>query len=179
MNSQLVDLPPKNPDRELYLIGFRLDPATEDPQFYTLIGSEGEEELPITRGDRVLFFRKPKDASRALAACDNGFRHVRPVPSELELLCDIAGAMHVANQEDEDADGLLFEVIAVLDDVLRAVKLTPPAQFTQVLSGVAERLTEAQEFASYLAGTETARERLEDALLWCVGAIMVKSSWVE
>lgn len=179
MNSQLVDLPPKNPDRELYLIGFRLDPAAEGPQFFTLIGEEGEEELPITRGDRILFFRRAKDALRALALCDNGFRHVRPVPSELELLCDISGAMHVANQEEEDGDGLLFEVIAVFDDVLRAVKLTPPAQYTSVLAGVAERLSESPEFASYLASTDTARERLEDALLWCVGAIMVKSSWVE
>jgi hypothetical protein len=179
MNSPLVELPPKNPDRELYLIGFRFDPAAESPQFYTLIGSEGEEERPITRGDRILFFRKPRDAARALAACENGFRHVRPVPAELELLCDVGGAMHVANQEDEDGDGLLFEVIAVFDDLLRAIQLTPPAQFTQVLAGVAERLTESPEFASYLAATETARERLEDALLWCVGAIMVKSSWVE
>jgi hypothetical protein len=179
MNSPWVDLPPQKPDRELYLIGFRLDPAAEEPQFYTLIGADGDEERPVTRGDRVLFFRKPSAAARALAACDNGFRHVRPLPTELELLCDIAGAMHVANQEDEDADGLLFEVIGVFDDVLRAVRLTPPAQFTEVLSGVAGRLTEAQEFASYLAATETARERLEDALLWCVGAIMLKSSWVE
>jgi hypothetical protein len=179
MHSELVELPPKNPNRELYLIGFRLDPAAEGPQFYTLIGSEGDEERPITRGDRLLFFREPARAAHALASCDNGFRHVRPVPQELELLCDIGGALHVANQEAEDGDGLLFELIAVFDDLLRAVKLTPPPEFGSVLAGVAGRLSESAEFASYLEATGAPRERLEDALLWCVGATMAKSSWVE
>jgi hypothetical protein len=179
MNSQVVMLPPKEPTRELYLIGFRLDPTAEGPQFYTLMGSEGEDERPITCGGRVLFFRKPAAASRALAACDNGFRQVRPVPAELELLCDIGGALHVANQEEEDADGLLFELIAVFDDLLRAVKLAPPPEFVSVLAGVAGQLTESREFAGYLAASGATRERLEDALLWCVGAAMAKSSWVE
>ena len=179
MNRQLVNLPATEPARELYLIGFRLDPAAEAPQFYTLMGSEGEDERPIAREGRVLFFRKPSQAARALAASDNGFRQVRPVPRELELLCDIAGALHVANQLDEDADGLLFELIAVFDDLLRAVQLSPPPEFIDVLSGVASRLTQSQEFASYLESSGQSRERLEDALLWCIGAAMAKSSWVE
>ena len=179
MNSQVVKLPPREPTRELYLIGFRLDPAAEAPQFYTLMGAEGEDERPITRDGRVLFFRKPAQAARALARCDNGLRQVRPVPHELELLCDIGGALHVANQQDEDGDGLLFELIAVFDDLLRAVKLAPPPEFAVVLAGVAGRLTESPEFRSYLDASGQTRERLEDALLWCVGAVMAKSSWVE
>jgi len=179
MNSQLVDLSTKPPQRELYLIGFRFDPAAAGPQFYTLIGSEGEDERPITRGERILFFRQPTDAQRALAESDNAASQAGPVPTELELLCDVAGALHVANQQDEDTDGLLFEVIAVFDDLLRAVKISPPSEFTGVLAGVAERLSESNEFTSFLQTSGTARERLEDALLWCVGAIMVKSSWLE
>ena len=99
MQTPLVIFPPKTPSKELYLIGFRLDPAAEGPQFYTLIGSEGENESPITLGDRILFFRQPSDASQALGASDNGFSDVRPVPGELELLCDISEALYVANQE--------------------------------------------------------------------------------
>ena len=179
MDRPLVHLSATEPDRELYLIGFRLDPAAQDPQFYTLMGSEGDDERPIAREGRVLFFRKPASGARALAASDNGFRLVRPVPRDLELVCDVAGALHVANQLDEDADGLLFELIAVFDDLLRAVKLSPPPEFIDVLSGVAARLTQSQEFASYLDSSGQSRERLEDALLWCVGAAMAKSSWVE
>ena len=179
MDNQLVAFPPKNLKRELFLIGFRMDPAVEGPQFYTLMGSEGDSERPITCGGRVLFFRRPAEAGQALAASDNGFRDVRPVPAELELLCDIGEALHVANQEEDDGDGLLFELIAVFDDLLREVKLTPPAEYAAVLAGVSERLGESQEFASFLAASGVTREKLEDALLWCVGAVAAKSSWVK
>jgi hypothetical protein len=179
MDNSLDAFPPKELNRELYLIGFRMDPAMEGPQFYTLIGSEGDCERPITRGGRVLFFRGPALAAKALAASDNGFCEVRPVPAELELLCDVGEALHVANQEEEDGDGLLFELIAVFDDLLREVKLTPPAEYSTALAGVSGRLGESTEFASYLAGSGLTREKLEDALLWCVGAVAVKSSWVE
>jgi hypothetical protein len=178
MDSPLVAFPPKVFNKELYLIGFRVDPGADGPQFYTLIGSEGESERPITRDDRVLFFRQPADALKALAASDNGFRDVRPVPVELELLCDVSEALYVANQENEDADGLLFELIAVFDDLLRAVKLNVPAEYSNVLGAVATRLGESREFASFLAGSGLTREKLEDSLLWCVGAVTVKSSWV-
>ena len=104
---------------------------------------------------------------------------MRPVPTELELLCDVSEALYVANQEDEDADGLLFELIAVFDDLLRAVKLTFRPSTRPYWLRWPSRLGEAQEFASFLAESGLTRERLEDALLWCVGAVTAKSSWVE
>jgi hypothetical protein len=179
MDSQTIAFPPRKLKKELYLIGFRMDPEAEGPQFYTLVGSEGENERPITRAGRVLFFRTPKEAARALATSDNGFKSVRPVPTEIELLCEVGEALYVANQLDEDADGWLFELIAVFDDLLRSVQLSPPAEYTDVLSAVAARLVESTEFASFLAAEGLTRQRLEDALLWCVGAVMAKSSWVE
>ena len=99
----MVKFPPTQETRELFLIGFRMDPASEGPQFYTLIGSGGDDERPIPRGGRILFFRRPADAAKALAASDNGFADVRPVPVELELLCDIGEALHVANQKETTA----------------------------------------------------------------------------
>jgi hypothetical protein len=178
MDSQFVAFPPKPPNRELYLIGFRMDPSVEGAQFYTLLLADGGSEHPITKDGRVLFFRRPADALKALGASDNGFREVRPVPTELELLCDISGALYVANAEVEDADGVLFELIAVFDDLLRAVKLNVPTEHAAVLSAMAARLGETPEFASWLEESGLTREKLEDALMWCVGAVAVKSSWV-
>jgi hypothetical protein len=179
MDSELVTFPPKAPNRELYLIGFRIDPTVEGPQFYTLIGSQGDSERPITKGNRVLFFRRAADAPKALTASDNGFNDVRPVPTELELLCDICEALYVANTQEEDGDGLLFELIAVFDDLLRAVKLNVPAEYTAVLAAIAARLGETPEFASLLAENGLTRETLEDALMWCVGAVAVRTTWIE
>jgi hypothetical protein len=179
MDSQFVAFPSKPLNWELYLIGFRIDPAAEGPQFYTLVGAEDGSERPITKGDRVLFFRRPEDALKALTASDNGLRDVRPVPTELELLCDIGEALYVANSKTEDPDGVLFELIAVFDDLLRAVKLNVPDDYTAVLSAVATRLGESTEFAGFLAESGLTREMLEDALMWCVGAVTVKSTWVK
>ena len=109
---------------------------------------------------------------------DNGFGDVRPVPTELELVCDIGGALYVANAENEDTDSLLFDLIAIFDDLLRAVKLNIPEEHTAVLRALAERLGENPEFASFLEESGLSREKLEDALIWCVGAVGVKSSWV-
>ena len=74
---------------------------------------------------------------------------------------------------------MLFELIAVFDDLLRAVKLKVPDEYAEVLGATAARLGESQEFASFLAESGLTREKLEDALLWCVGAVTAKSSWVE
>jgi len=73
---------------------------------------------------------------------------------------------------------VLFELIAVFDDLLRAVKLNVPAEYTAVLRAMAERLGENPEFGSLLKESGLTREQLEDALMWCVGAVAVKSSWV-
>ena len=81
-------------------------------------------------------------------------------------------------RKTEDGDGLLFELIAVFDDLLRAVQLNVPAEYAAVLGAVAARLGESREFASFLAERGMSREKLEDALLWCVGAMAAKSSWV-
>ena len=179
MPSDLVSFPPKQLPRELYLIGFRLDPAADGPEFFTLMGEEGESERPITRDSRVLFFRQPLHGLKALMASNNGFADVRPLPKELELLCDISGALYVANSQNADEEGVLFEAIAVFDDLLRAVQLSVPDHYARVLALVAGRLTENPEFATFLDAEKLSRNELEDALMWCVGAVMVKSSWIE
>lgn len=179
MDNQFVSFPPKPVNRELYLIGFRLDPGVEGPQFYSLIGVENGNERPITCGDRILFFRTPELAQKALEASDNGFSDVRPLPTELELLCEISEALYFANAEKADTDGVLFEMIAVFDDLLRAVKLSVPEEYAAVLGAMGARLQDNPEFASFLEESGLSREKLEDALMWCVGAVTVKSSWID
>jgi hypothetical protein len=58
------------------------------------------------------------------------------------------------------------------------VKLSVPPEYSAVLSAAAEGLGEDPELAAFLDGTDMTREKLEDALLWCIGAVTAKSSWV-
>ena len=89
-----------------------------------------------------------------------------------------ADALHIANSQPEDTDGVLLETIAIFDDLIRAIQINVPAQYMSVLSALSERLATEPEFATMLADTGLDRETIEDALMWCVGAVVVKSRFV-
>lgn len=178
MSSDFVPFPPREPTEGLYLVGFRLDPAVEGPQIYALFVLESENDRPAARDHRILFFSDPRRAPDALKLADNDFARFPVIPTELEILCDVAQALYIANAQNEDKDGVLLECIALFDDLIRATQINVPAQYMAVLSAVSERLASDHEFATMLAETGLDRETLEDALMWCVGAVTVKSTIV-
>jgi hypothetical protein len=177
VSSGFVPFPPQEPSEALYLVGFRLDPAHEGPQFFTMFVLESENDRPLTRGGRVLLFRDKSRAPEALKLSDNDMERLGPAPKEMEIFCDVAEALHVANAMEQDSDGVLLECIALFDDLIRATRINVPANYMSVLSALSERLATTPEFASMLAETGIDRETIEDALMWCVGAVAVKSSW--
>lgn len=178
MSSDFVPFPPPPPTEALYLVGFRLDPDAEGPQFYTLFVLESENDRPLVADGRIVFFTEPARAADALKLSDNDMARLGPASSELEMLCDVAEALHIANAQDADTDGILLETIALFDDLIRAISINVPAQYMSVLSALSERLATTPEFATMLAETGLDRETIEDALMWCVGAVAVKSRWV-
>ena len=178
MSSDFVPFPPPEPTEALYLVGFRLDPGAEGPQLYTLFVLESENDRPLARENRILFFADPSLARNAAKFADNDFARFPVIPDEIEILCDVAQALYIANTENEDRDGILLECIALFDDLIRAAQINVPAQYMAALSAVSERLSTTPEFATMLAETGLDRETLEDALMWCVGAITVKSTIV-
>jgi len=178
VSSDFVPFPPPPPTEALYLVGFRLDPEAEGPQFYTLFVLESENDRPLIATRRVIFFAEPKLAAEALQLSENDMSRLGPAPSELEIFCDVAEALHIANAQDADSNGILLETIALFDDLIRAIAINVPAQYMSVLSALSERLATTPEFATMLAETGLDRETIEDALMWCVGAVAVKSRWV-
>ncbi len=178
MSSDFVPFPPPPPVEALYLVGFRIDPEAEGPQFYTLFVLESENDRPLVANGRVVFFAEPGRAAEALQLAENDMSRLAPAPKELEILCDVAEALHIANAQDADTDGVLLETIALFDDLIRAISINVPAQYMSVLSALSERLSSSPEFATMLAETGLDRETIEDALMWCVGAVAVKSRWV-
>ena len=176
--SDFVPFPPPPPTEALYLVGFRLDPDAEGPQFYTLFVLESENDRPLLANGRVVFFAQRSQSGSALTLADNDVSRLAPAPTELEILCDVAEALHIANALDADTDGTLLETIALFDDLIRAISINVPAQYMSVLSALSERLTTNPEFATMLAETGLDRETIEDALMWCVGAVAVKSRWI-
>lgn len=178
MSSEFVPFPPPPPTEGLYLVGFQLDPNAEGPQLYTLFVLESQNDRPLVANGRVIFFSDPAHAAEALSLADNDMSRLGPAPTELEILCDVAEALHTANALDADTDGTLLETIALFDDLIRAVQINVPAQYMSVLSALSERLATSPEFATMLAETGLDRETIEDAMMWCVGAVAVKSRWI-
>ncbi len=171
----MPELPVLHPraHEELLLIGFRVDARHDGPQFYTLLAVGGDDERPITSGGRVVFFVHPKLAAKALAL-DPGMAELGPPPEAIETFCDVAEALYRINSQQADPDGVILDCLLVFDDLVRAAKLHMPDRYQGILTELAARLTEGAPLRSIFTN-QSLREHVEDALLWCVGAVTVKA----
>lgn len=175
--NDLPILQQKTPE-DLFLVGFRIDPAVDGPQFYTLFALGGENERPITTvGDRIVFFTRPGFAKKALAIGDPTMQALGDPPEELEMLCDVAQALYLVNSEGADPDHIVRDCLEMLDDLVRATRLSMPPSYQEALSDLMEHLVKTPMFGEHLRDHNT-RERVEDAFLWCVGAVTMKSKMV-
>jgi len=172
----IIPSQPRPRPEELVLVGLRLDPQHEGPQFYTLLAVGGDNERPITADGRLLFFPRPELADKALAL-DSSLAPLGPPPREVETFCDIAEALHLVNSQDTDPDGVVLECLLIFDDLVRATRLHMPDRYQGLLTELAARLTERAPLGQIFS-SHSLREHVEDALLWCIGAIAVKSRMV-
>ena len=78
------------------------------------------------------------------------------------------------NSQPADPDGVVLESLLMFDDLVRASKLHMPDRYQGLLTELAARLTEGAPLKTVFK-THALREHVEDALLWCVGAITVKA----
>jgi hypothetical protein len=175
----ILNLKPQPPDpEELYLAGFRIDPNAEGPQFYTLFAMGGENERPITTvGDRVVFFTRPELAAKALEIGDPSMSELGAPPERLGVLCDVAQTMYLVNSESVDPDHTILDCLEVLDDLVRATRLNMPPPYQEALTNLMEHLLKTHTYGEFLR-EHGGRERLEDALLWCVGAVTMKAKMI-
>jgi len=164
---------PKHPHEDLVLVGFRLDANHDGPQVYTLLAVGGENERPPTAEGHIIFFTRPQLAARALAL-DAGLARLGPAPEEIETFCDVAEALYRVNSQNADPDGVILDCLLVFDDLVRATKLHMPDRYQGILTELAARLTEGAQLRTIFSSAAL-REHVEDALLWCVGAVTVKA----
>ena len=158
---------------ELVLVGFRVDAQHEGPQFYTVLAVGGDNERPIVDEGRLIFFASAPQAEAALTL-DPSMRNLGAPPAEIETFCDIAETLHLVNSQDHDPDGVVLECLLVFDDLVRATKLHMPDRYQGLLTELAARLTEGGTLRDIFTN-HALREHVEDALLWCIGAITAKA----
>jgi hypothetical protein len=162
---------------ELALIGLRATPYHEGPQVYTLLAVGGDNERPLTGDGSIIFFHRPEQAESALKL-DVSMSHLGPAPHEVESICDVAQSLYLVNSQDTDANGVLLDCLLILDDLVRATHLRMPERYQGILTELAGRLTEGKQLKQIFSSASL-RGHVEDALLWCVGAVAVKARILE
>jgi hypothetical protein len=158
---------------ELALIALRVTPYHEAYQLYTLLAVGGDNERPLTAAGSILFFTDPKAAGKALEL-DASMSSLGSVPNHLEAVCDIAESLYLVNSQDTDPHGTLLDCLLLLDDLVRATRLHMPERHQSLLTELTARLTEGKQL-KVIFSNAALRHHVEDALLWCVGAVTVKA----
>jgi hypothetical protein len=171
----IIDQQPSPPaEEEPILVGFRVDPGHEGPQFYSVFAIGGDNERPLIARERLLFFTRPELAPKALLL-DESMAHLELPLEGVEMLCDVAQTLHLVNAADEDPDGMILDCLHLFDDMVRATKLNMPERYQSVLSEMTDHLSKGASLKMIFTSSSL-RNHVEDALLWCVGAITVKAT---
>ena len=165
--------PPSDRREELAMAGFRVDPTHEGPQFYTLLAVGGDNERPLVADGRIVFFVRTTLVHKALAM-DPSLAVLGNPPRGVETICDVAQTLYLVNSQDEDPDGVVLDCLLIFDDLVRASGISMPERYQGILTELAARLTEGDSLKKVFTN-ESLRDHVEDALLWCVGAITMKA----
>jgi len=158
---------------ELAMAGFRIDHTHDGPQFYTLLAVGGDNERPLTADGRIIFFARTTLVHKALAM-DKSLAVLGNPPRDVETMCDVAQTLYLVNSQDEDPDGVVLDCLLIFDDLVRATQISMPERYQAILTELAGRLTEGQSLKKVFTN-EALRQHVEDALLWCVGAVTMKA----
>jgi len=158
---------------ELALIALRVTPYHEGAQLYTLLAVGGNNERPLTSEGGIVFFRQPELAAVALLL-DATMSGLGPAPSTVESICDVAESLYIVNSQDADEHATLLDCMLILDDLVRASKVNMPERYQGLLTELTARLTEGKQLKQIFSNPSL-RSHVEDALLWCVGAVTVKA----
>ena len=160
------------------LIGFRIDPDSESPDIYTLM-TYGAREVPIVVDGKILFFTSVSSVKVAYDFFSEEVKSVASVPSGTDAICDVAKALHIINHQDLDESATVINCLNTLFDLVAATQLAIPTAYKKLLYDLADHLTFDQNFAEYMTRLNLKRGEITNAVLWCIGAIVVDSKVLE
>jgi hypothetical protein len=158
------------------LLAISLDPDQPDPVLYGLV-LEGEVDRPLMLAGRVVLFRDACNAATLLEQHGSGMKADRVEISKPFFWCDIAQTLHLLQAGGIDDDACVLGAVNVLLDLVRATGLKMPAAAKAALHSIADYCTMNKDLTKYLEEEgDYSSEALTEAVLWCVGAITVKST---
>ena len=167
----------RDPATETYwrLLDVALDPDRAIPDLYGLI-YEGETDVPLMVDGRIVFFTDPTRAHDLIQ--EHGAARIADHIDVAKpfFWCDVAQALHFLSAGRFDDGAAVLGAVNALLDLVRATGVKLVDRRKQALYAIADYCTFSKDLTKYLEeeGDYSSRE-LVDAVLWCVGAIVVKS----
>jgi hypothetical protein len=157
------------------LVAIGLDPDKTMPDLYGAI-HQGEPDVPLMVDGRIVFFTDPGRAPELIRQYGGAWANDPTEVSKPTLWCDIAQALHHLSAGGIDTSTSIVDAINVLLDLLKAIGAKMVDRRKQALYAIADYCTFNKDLTKYLEeeGDYSSRE-LVDAVLWCVGAVVVKS----
>jgi hypothetical protein len=163
-------------DERLTLIGLRCDPDTPDADFYTLF-IWGGKDRPLRAAGRILLATDPAQAPR-MAQLSNEDVTAFPIPTQADATCDVASALRLLTSADSDHRASLLDCLNTLFDLVEFAQVPCPDEFRRPLVKLADHLTFDPQFSQLLATGEVDRQTAVDAILWSLGAVFAKATFV-
>lgn len=161
--------------KELFLIGFRIEPDIFDPQIYTIYIND---DRPILFQNRPILFASPGLSQSALEKSDCGAVRFGPAPTEVFAVFDITQAMQSLAEMECESRGEIVDLVNAMLDFGACIKAPVPRAYAEILPLLADHLTFQSNIASFFEGREATREDAANAMYWFMGMIMYYSYYV-
>ena len=157
------------------LLAIGLDPDKTVPDLYGAI-HEGEPDVPLMVDGRIIFFTEPTRAPELIEQYGGPWAADPQEVSKPTLWCDVAQALHHLSAGGVDTSASVVDAVNVLLDLVKACGTKIIDSRRRALYAIADYCTTSKDLTRYLeeVGDHSSRE-LVDALLWCVGAVVVKA----
>lgn len=167
----------RDPAAETYwrLLAVALDPDRPTPELYGLI-YEAETDVPLMVDGRIVFFRDPARAHDLIREYGGSLVADHIDVAKPFFWCDVAQALHFLSAGGFDDGAAVLGAVNALLDLVRATGIKMDDRRKKALYAIADYCTFNKDLTKYLEeeGDYSSRE-LVDAVLWCVGAVVVKS----
>jgi len=168
---------PSNSPIEPYwrLLGIGIDPDIAMPELYGAI-HEGEADVPLMIGDRLVFFTDPARAPELIRLYGGALASDKMDVEKPAFWCDVAKTLHLLSAGGIDNTAAVLNAVNVLLDLVKASGIQMVDSRRRALYAIADYCTTNKDLTKYLEeeGDHSSRE-LVDAVLWGVGAVVVKA----
>jgi hypothetical protein len=157
------------------LLAIALDPDQSKPELFGLI-YEGETDIPLMADGRIVFFTDPTRARELIEQYGAALVADKIDVAKPFFWCDVAQALHFLSAGGTDTDASILGTVNALLDLVKASGAMMDERRRRALYAIADYCTTSKDLTNYLEQEgDYSSDELVDAVLWCVGAIVVKA----